>query len=102
MERRAVAAAVARHRRDRLCAAEQGRPAQDPRRQFHLSQQRHSDLCGEAGRRGRECRSVVTLSPSFRPSLSSFRGACAAGEPGIQRHFRLSLDSGSSRLRRPE
>ena len=30
--------------------------AQDPRRQLDLPQQRHSDLGGEAGRRGRECR----------------------------------------------
>ena len=44
VERRAAAAAVARHGRDRLCAADEGRVAQDPRRQFDLPQQRHSDL----------------------------------------------------------
>ena len=34
------------HELDRLPAADQGRVAQDPRRQQHLSQQRNSDLVG--------------------------------------------------------
>ena len=47
MDRRGAAAAIARDRRDRLRAADQGRAAQDARRQLDLSQQRHPDLAGE-------------------------------------------------------
>ena len=42
--RQRAAAAIARDGRDRLRAAEQGRAAQDPRRQLDLPQQRHPDL----------------------------------------------------------
>ena len=57
VDRAGDAAAVARDRRDRLRAADQGRAAQGARRQLDLSQQRHPDLAREGRRRGRECRS---------------------------------------------
>ncbi len=56
---------------DRLRAAEQGRAAQNARRQLDLPQQRHPDLGGQAGRGGRECRSG--LSPSTLVTLTRER-----------------------------
>src|SRR5215471_19187830 len=66
LERRRAFAAVARHGRDRLRSAEQGRPAQDSRRQFDLPQQRNTDMGAETRRRGRECRSRVEFCSSPR------------------------------------
>ena len=48
MERRGAAAAIARDRRNRLRAADQGGAAQVPRRELDLSQQRHPDLASQA------------------------------------------------------
>ena len=56
---RAVAA-IARHGRDRLCAADQGGAAQISRRELDLSQQRHPDVACAQERRGGECRSLLT------------------------------------------
>ena len=64
LERRRAAAAIARDGRHRLCAAEQGRVAQNPRRQFDLPQQRHPDL-GAQGQTGRS-----RMSRSARLALS--------------------------------
>ena len=81
-----AAAAVARDRRDRLRAADQGGAAQGARRQLDLSQQRHPDLAREAGRRGRECRSVVL------DALRS-RVACSARFAGWLRRRASAADA---------
>ena len=73
VERRAAAVAIARHGRDRLRAADQGRFAQNPRRQFDLPQQRHSDLVDQAGRGGGECRIVRVMSSAATYSFLAWR-----------------------------
>ena len=85
---RAVAA-IARHGRDRLRAADQERAAQVSRRELDLSQQRHSDVACAQERRGRECRGLLTRSAGLASSAAlSLRRSWAAMQlpPRRNRH----------------
>ena len=80
--------AVARPRRDRLRAADEGRAAPPPRRQLDLPQQRHPDLAREDERGGRECRGRVSrrapspVIPEAAKRLSGTHGPSAVSAGG--------------------
>ena len=86
---------------DGLCPADQGRVEKNPRRQFELSQQWHSDLAGARQRGHRECRTGLNGSrrsfsssrwPVPRPACWMPRKILAAGLPQRSRRRRWDWD----------
>src|SRR3954454_17371263 len=66
--RRAGAAGIPRHRRDRLRAADDRAAAQAARSEFGLSQQFDPDLAGEAGRERVRCPARLSASCCSAPA----------------------------------
>ena len=86
MGRTAGAAGIAGHRRDRLRAADHRAIAQGARQQFDLSQQRHPDLAGKAGRERLRC-------PAWLDADCLLAGACCLRR-GSMRSRRMPASPG--------